>query len=344
MSVSRVVHRFPSVTVALVGDLVADEYVYGETDRVSREAPVPVVRFESSEIKPGGAANAAANLAALGVRVRTVGVVGADAAGRGLVDALSRAGAEVDGTLVIRGRQTETKTRILAGGRSTTRQQMLRVDRSDPAPLSAAARRRLLAALDEACRGADALLVSDYGGGLFDMELIEKVRDIAQRMPVCVDSRHRIRAFTGVTLVKPNEPELIAAAGGVLGDDRAFERGCRKLLSELEVRALVVTRGRQGMWLLCPGERTVRIPAHGPAEAVDVTGAGDTVLASLTAALASGTSFEEAMRLSNVAASVVVQKPGTATCTAAELLAASGERKGRLHRSRSAARQRSARS
>jgi rfaE bifunctional protein kinase chain/domain len=316
------IRAFGKARVVVLGDLVADHYIYGETERVSREAPVLIVRHQSSETKLGGAANAAANVAALGGQVSPVGIVGRDAQGRELVEAFETLGARTGGVLVSSRRCTETKTRILAGGRSTTRQQMIRLDRADEQPLSAGDRRQLRERLKEACRGAQALVVSDYGAGLVDATLAEDIRQLAAKMPVCVDSRYSIQLFKGVTLAKPNEPELEAAIGHRLRTDEDLERAGRTLLDQLEVRALVVTRGQKGMCLFERDRKTLQIPVWGPTEAVDVTGAGDTVLASLALGLAVGASFDEAARLANIAGGIVVQKPGTATCSQAELLAA----------------------
>lgn len=324
MSDPTLVRRLRGATIAVLGDLVADEYVFGETDRVSREAPVLIVRWESTETKLGGAANVAANVAALGAKARPVGLVGDDAAGRAMLGLFEGLGADTRHVLRARGRVTETKTRILAGGRSTTRQQMLRLDRADDAPPTPAMRRRLAGLLEDAAREADALVVSDYGSGLVDDALRATVRRIAGKIPVCVDSRYGLRAFTGVTLVKPNEPELEAAVGHRLRTDADVERAGRLLLDQLEAKALVVTRGRKGLWLFEKKRETVRIPVYGPEEAVDVTGAGDTVLATLASALGAGASIEGAARLANVAGGLVVQKPGTATVSHAELSSALG--------------------
>jgi rfaE bifunctional protein kinase chain/domain len=326
MTESERIRRFRTCRVVVLGDIVADEYIYGETDRVSREAPVLIVRHESSETKLGGAANAAANVAALGGSVIPVGVVGQDTPGREVLRQFRLLGADTSGIVMVANRCTETKTRILAGGRSTTRQQMLRLDKSADEPLSAATRRRLLARIHAAARSAGALVVSDYGSGLIDPEMIELIRDVAQRIPVCVDSRYGISAFRGVTLAKPNEPELEAMIGGRLRTEADLERAGRALLQRLETRALIVTRGRRGMSLFQPDRETVHIPVWGPSEAVDVTGAGDTVLATLALALAAGAAMAEAAKLANIAAGIVVQKPGTATCSQAELLQAVGAR------------------
>jgi len=318
---AAVVERFSRAEVVVAGDFVADEYVYGETERISREAPVLIVRYESSELKPGCAGNAALNLAALGVRVRAVGAVGDDALGAGLAAALARGGVDVGGLQRVRRRPTESKTRILAGGRSTRRQQMLRVDRASAEPLPERTQARLAAAAERLGRRAGAVLASDYGSDALGPGAIEALRRVRRGgVPVCVDSRYRLAAFAGLTMVKPNEPELEAAVGLSLKAPGGLERAARALLRRLGCQQLLVTRGRNGMSLFQPGARPLHLPAHGSAEAVDVTGAGDAVAASYCASLAAGAAPEEAARIANVAGALVVRKPGTATVAQEELL------------------------
>jgi rfaE bifunctional protein kinase chain/domain len=316
---------FPGAEVVVVGDFVADEYVYGETERISREAPVLIVRYESSELKAGGAGNAAQNLAALGVKVRAVGVVGDDTLGRALCDELEAGGVDVAGLLPVKGRATEAKTRILAGGRSTRRQQMLRLDRTPAGALPAKAERRLLAELRRAGRRSGAILASDYGSGTLGPAAVETLRALKQGgVPVCVDSRYALRQFTGLTMVKPNEVELETASGVSLQRPGGLERAARALLRRVGCEVLLVTRGRNGMSVFRPGQAPVHLPAHGSQDAVDVTGAGDTVAAAFTAGLAAGGDPVAAARVANVAGALQVQKMGTATVSQAELLAALG--------------------
>jgi rfaE bifunctional protein kinase chain/domain len=311
---------FPEREVVVVGDFVADEYVYGETERISREAPVLIVRYESSELKAGGAGNAAQNLAALGVKVRALGVVGDDPLGTALLDELEGGGIDVSGLLRVKGRPTEAKTRILAGGRSTRRQQMLRLDRAPAGPLPAGAARALHAALRRASRTAATVLASDYGSGTLGAEAIEVLRGLKRAgVPVCVDSRYALRAFTGLTMVKPNENELEAASGVSLGRPGDLERAARALLRKVSCEVLLVTRGRHGLSVFRPREKPVHLPAHGSQDAVDVTGAGDTVAAAFAAGLAASGDPVAAARLANVAGALQVQKPGTATVSRAEL-------------------------
>lgn len=314
--------RLAAAEVVVVGDFMADEWVYGETERISREAPVLIVRWERSELKPGGAGNAAQNLAALGVKVRAVGVVGDDALGAQLLDTLAAARVDVGGIVKLRGRATESKTRILAGGRSTRRQQMLRVDRAPEAALSPTADARVARELQRAARGARAVLASDYGSGSIGAPALEVLRALARGgLPVCVDSRYRLVHYTGLTMVKPNEVELETASGVRVDGLAALERAARAVLRKTGSAELLVTRGRHGMSLFRKGHPPVHIPPHGAQEAVDVTGAGDTVAATYTAAIAAGADPESAARLANVAGALKVQKPGTATVSRGELLA-----------------------
>jgi rfaE bifunctional protein kinase chain/domain len=227
---------------------------------------------------------------------------------------------DVAGIQRVRDRVTEAKTRILAGGRSTRRQQMLRVDRT-PEPVPAAVERKLIADLASAARGATAILASDYGSGLLSPRVIEALRALKRRgIPVCVDSRYNLNGFSGLTMLKPNETELEAASGVSASTPRGLTRAARALQRRLGCQSLLVTRGRFGMSLFERGLPPVHLAAHGDMEAVDVTGAGDTVAATYTAAIASGADSASAMRLANVAASLVVLKAGTATVGQDEIL------------------------
>jgi rfaE bifunctional protein kinase chain/domain len=221
-----------------------------------------------------------------------------------------------------RGEATATKTRILAGGKNTRRQQIVRLDRDGPAVPSAALAQKLSAAFRQAARGADAVLVSDYGLGTLPPLRADIARLCGAGKPVCVDARYDLRGYRGVALAKPNEVELEQAVGRRILDDLALlEKAGRELLVRLRARALLVTRGRSGMALLRPRERLALLPAHGSREAVDVTGAGDTVMAATTLGLAVGADALLSARLANVAGALVVQKSGTATVSASELRA-----------------------
>jgi len=318
------VRRFRRVRLAVLGDLVADEFIYGRLDRVSREAPVLILKYDSTEIVPGGAGNAAANAAALGAVVDVLGVVGADAAGRRLIEALPR-GAKTAGVVRAGGFVTPVKTRILAGGVHSAKQQVVRIDKAGSAVRPAVAR-RVEQTLTRTLRRVHAVIVSDYGAGLVTPALWRRAVGAARlrRLPVSlVDSRYALAGFTGMTACTPNEAEVEALLGIRINDDpAALERAGRTLLDRLKCKAVLITRGSRGMALFEPGRPTDQIPIVGSDEIADVTGAGDTVIATFTLAVAAGATFGEAARLANYAGGLVVMKRGTATVSADELLAA----------------------
>jgi rfaE bifunctional protein kinase chain/domain len=315
------VDRFGGRTVVVIGDLIVDEYLFGRPARISREAPVLILRFAEREISLGGAANAVNNVHALGARVVPIGVVGKDAAGDELIALLRTSGIPTDGIVMEPGRRTPVKTRIMAGGYQATRQQVVRLDREptgEPQPISEDA---LVARLTALAERADAIIVSDYGYGTVTPRVLERIRVVARRSGavVTVDSRYDLPRFTGLTAATPNEAELEALAGVPADDERAVEKAGRQLLERLDARLLLVTRGSRGMALLEREGSTTFIPIHGTDEIADVTGAGDTVISAFTVALAAGATSVEAATLANVAGGIVVMKRGTATVSAAEL-------------------------
>jgi D-glycero-beta-D-manno-heptose-7-phosphate kinase len=320
----NILGRVERVRLVVVGDLVADEFIYGRIDRVSREAPVLILRYDSTEIVPGGAGNAASNAAALGARVEVIGAVGADDAGRRLLAAMPRT-AKLGAVARLDGHVTPVKTRILAGGIHSAKQQVVRMDRAGSRP-GAAALGRLERALVQALRRADAVIVSDYGGGLVTPAFWQRALRAAKlRNPplALVDSRYSLTSFSGMTACTPNESEVEALLGIRINDDLSvLERAGRALLAQLRCRAVLVTRGSRGMALFESGKPTDHIPIVGSDQVADVTGAGDTVIATFAVSLAAGASFGEAARLANHAGGLVVMKRGTATVTAAELAAA----------------------
>ena len=311
--------------VVVIGDVVADEFVYGRVARVSREAPVLILEYDSTEIVPGGAGNAANNIAALGGQVALVAALGRDDAGKRVVAALHR---RVDSRLLVRRSDTTTavKTRILAGGVHSAKQQIVRIDRAVPGAVHPRARQAIENAALSAVSQADAVLVSDYGSGIVTPALVRRISTQLRRdghpIPILIDSRYKLLEYTGLTMSTPNESEVEQALGVRIGDDmRALERAGREVLKRTNMRAVLVTRGSRGMALFVAGARTVHIPISGTEFIVDVTGAGDTVVATVTLALAAGGTFEAAARLANYAGGMVVMKRGTATVSADELRA-----------------------
>ena len=310
--------RFRKQTIVVVADLVADEFVFGEIARVSREAPVLILKHRESRYVPGGGANAIYNLAALGARVIPVGTVGNDEAGRALLDYFTEVDIPVGGILIDREFRTTTKTRILAGTIHGSRQQVLRIDREPTGPPGAVSRRWIAKTVLGLARDASAVLVSDYGYGAASPALAARLHAAGAR--VTVDSRYHIERYRGVTAATPNEPELEHVFKTTIGNDlKLLERSGRALLRRMKMKALLVTRGRDGMALFEPGRPTLHIPIHGGRENTDVTGAGDTVIATFTLALAAGADFATAAHLANYAGGIVVMKPGTATVSADEL-------------------------
>ena len=264
------VDRFSSRRILVVGDLIADEFIYGDVARVSREAPVLILKYDTTEIVGGGAANAANNVAALGGRSRLVGIVGDDVEGRRLIGSFHR-GVERTHVIRSRGYRTPVKTRILAGGVHAARQQVVRIDRETEWPLHESVGRALAKKIAPTIDACDAVLLSDYGSGLVTPALAASVRKAVER------------------------------------------RGRRRPVPVL------ITRGSRGMALFQPNQPTIHVPIFGSDEVADVTGAGDTVIATFGLALAAGASFFEAARLANYAGGLVVMKRGTATVSAREL-------------------------
>jgi rfaE bifunctional protein kinase chain/domain len=310
-------------TVAVLGDVVADEFVYGRVARVSREAPVLILEYDSTEILAGAGGNAANNVAALGGSAVLASVLGRDEPATRLLKSLHR---RVDTRAVVRaaGRRTAVKTRILAGGIHSAKQQVVRIDRGVNQPADAKTRAAFERAALAAMARADAVLVSDYGSGLVTPALVSRLRAILKReghpIPVLVDSRYALLQYRGLTACTPNESEVEQALGIHINDDlRVLERAGRAILEQTRMQAVLITRGSRGMALFVAGAPVVHIPIYGSDEIADVTGAGDTVMATLTLALAAGATFEAAARLANYAGGLVVMKRGTATVSADEL-------------------------
>jgi rfaE bifunctional protein kinase chain/domain len=316
----NIIRRFPERKLLIVGDSIADKFLTGSIARVSREAPVFILRHESTETVPGGAANCALNLAALGANVSLISLAGADDSGNALRDKLSAAGVNVDGLVLSEKVQTTTKVRILAGHAHAAKQQVIRVDYEDAPLKDTTVRDAVLAHLKNALAAADAVIVSDYNYGLVDQHATELVREAqrAKNIPVLVDSRFRLSDFSGFTAATPNQDEVEQVLGQSISSMEQLESLAGQLRNELQYDALLVTRGRRGMMLFTDDDAPLHIPAVG-AQAVDGTGAGDTVIAAFAIALASGASFAEAAHLANHAGGLVVMKRGTASITAAEL-------------------------
>lgn len=315
------VDAFGDRTVVVIGDLLVDESLFGRPARISREAPVLILRFTEREVTLGGAANAANNVHTLGARAIPLGVAGRDPAGDELLSLFQAAGIPTDGIVREGGRRTPVKTRIMAGGYPATRQQIVRLDREPTGDVLPATEDDLLGRLGTLGARAQAIVVSDYGYGTVTPRVFEHVRAIARRsdVPVIVDSRYALPRFAGATAATPSEAELEQITGLPVDDEPSVEKAGRQLLDRMGARMLLVTRGSRGMVLLERDGPPTFIPIHGTDEIADVTGAGDTVISAFSTALACGAAPAHAAALANIAGGLSVMKRGTATVSAVEL-------------------------
>jgi D-glycero-beta-D-manno-heptose-7-phosphate kinase len=307
---------FPQKRVVIVGDLVADQFLRGTIARVSREAPVFILRHDETETLAGAAANAAVNVASLGGTPILIGLTGKDVNGGLLRQRLTNSGVGCDLVIEHEGLQTTTKIRVLAGQHYAARQQVIRIDYENRVEIGDEIRTKLVQNLVDAGQTADAIIISDYNYGVAFPEIAEAAKQISKQrdIPLLIDSRFRLNDFRGATSATPNQDEVEQ----ILGKDFT-QNDCLALCTELGYASLLVTRGNQGMLLVEPGREPVHIDAVGSSEPVDVTGAGDTVIAAYALGLASGLSFLDAANLANHAGGIVVMKKGTASATAEEL-------------------------
>lgn len=314
---TKLIERFKGKKICVVGDIIADIYIFGRPYRLSREAPVVVVKHEEERVYPGSAGNTINNLLALGAHVFPLGFIGNDGAGDRLVDFFSRFDKiEMDG-LIRHAGETITKTRILAGDTHTSKQQVIRIDRDNSKPPTKSMRNLFLKKLREIGQSMDAFIVSDYGHGAVDGAVIDYMQNVAKKTTVVGDARYRLKDFKGFTLITPNESEAYQLCN--MDFDHDIDDVGRRILKIMDVTALLITRGNKGMSLFLKDGTINHIPISGKDDVTDVTGAGDTVCAAVTLALASGADFLTATQVANYAAGVVVMKRGTATLTQEEL-------------------------
>lgn len=306
-------------TVLIVGDLVVDHYLWGRVERTTPEAPVPVVRHERDSWSLGAAANVAANVRALGGQVRLVGIVGRDEAGVRMKRQLSEMGIGTRGLVELPDRPTTIKSRVVSMG-----QQLLRIDHEVSSPVAAAVAARLARHVTRLARGCRAILLSDYNKGVLVPEVIAAAVAAARRaqVPLLVDPKgHDYLRYAGADLLTPNLRETALAVGFPVRNEEDLRRASRTLIRRCGLRALVVTMDAEGLAVVRPGNRIARIPSRAP-EVSDVTGAGDTTIATLALGLAAGLSLDDAAVMANCAGGIEVSKLGVATVSAAELKAA----------------------
>jgi D-glycero-beta-D-manno-heptose-7-phosphate kinase len=310
--------EFEGKRIVVLGDLMLDEFIWGRVRRISPEAPVPVVEVERHTLALGGAGNVVSNLVALGARPLPLGTVGDDADAERMRTAFGSLGVSTDGLVVDGARPTTLKTRIIAHS-----QQVVRADRESRAAISAELEELIVSSFSEHVAEADAVVVSDYNKGLLTARVLRPALAEARSrgLILCLDPKMRNFAnYQPVTIITPNHQESSEAAGIEIVDDASLIEAGRRILGSIDCRALLITRGEEGMTLFTADGEVTHIPTVAR-EVYDVTGAGDTVIATLALALASGADAVEAAVLANYAAGVVVGKVGTAAVTRDELLA-----------------------
>ncbi|MGE9899675.1 bifunctional heptose 7-phosphate kinase/heptose 1-phosphate adenyltransferase [Mitsuokella multacida] len=306
--------------ILVIGDMVADIYLDGRISRISREAPVLVLEQAGEKVVAGGAANVVNNIATLGGKVHAVGLVGRDKSADGLREILAANGADVRGLIADDSRPTISKTRIIAGGRATVSQQIVRIDRESKAPMAPTIEAELSAYIKSILPTVEGVVISDYGSGTVTEGLQALLIDYcrAHDIPSIVDSRYAVRRFRGIGYVKQNDAEIAAAMGRELVTTEDIVAAAEELRQELAAKGVLVTRGELGMVLVEHG--TVHeIPVSDKSEVFDVSGAGDTCVAAVILALAAGIAPATAARLSNIASGIAVRKLGTSTVSVREL-------------------------
>jgi D-beta-D-heptose 7-phosphate kinase/D-beta-D-heptose 1-phosphate adenosyltransferase len=319
MNIERLLDGLSRGCVLVVGDIIMDQFIWGKVNRISPEAPVPVVAVEKETQLLGGAANVVNNIRSLGGNVILAGLIGGDERGRKILSLLDESGVETGGVLVDPRRPTTVKTRIVAHS-----QQVVRFDRENQTPLSKGYADSVASYVREMIHSADTVVIADYGKGIVTEELIKLVTQIAQRenKVVALDPKiNRFDLYRDVTIVTPNSQEASVASGVEIIDEGSLREAGQRILERFNCEAVLITRGEDGMALFQRGEKEIHVPTTAR-EVFDVTGAGDSVIATMGLALAGGASFSEAAVISNFAAGVVVAKVGTATVTLDELRAA----------------------
>ena len=321
-NLKNIVRNFQGKKILVVGDLIADVYLDGRISRISREAPVLILEEAGKKIVAGGAANVIANVATLGGKVYAVGFLGADDYGDNLKKILTGYKVNVDGVAVDKSRPTISKTRIIAGGRATVSQQIVRIDRESKAPLCKKIEAKLIGNLDKILPKVDGIILSDYGAGTIT-ESVKKlvIRHAMQnKIPSMVDSRYRIGEFNGIGYVKQNDAELAAFVKTEINDVETLIDAGTKLLAALNSNGVLITRGESGMSLFERGGAVHHIPVTDKSEVFDVSGAGDTCVAAFILSMTAEANPINAARISNYAAGIAVRKLGTSTVNDKELL------------------------
>jgi D-glycero-beta-D-manno-heptose-7-phosphate kinase len=317
----NVIEEIQGRRILVIGDMVADVYLQGNISRISREAPVLVLEQADEKIVAGGAANAANNAATLGGKVTVVGLVGLDSGAKGLKRILGANGADTAGFFCDEKRPTITKTRIIAGGRATVSQQIVRVDKESHEPMSSAFEAHIIEYIKKVLPTIEGVILSDYGCGTITESIRKMLMDHCHRnaIPTIVDSRYDIHRFKGTDYIKQNDAELASAVGYDVPTEELLYKAGAELLKDMDAKGVLITRGEKGMVLFEENGSVHNIPVSNKSEVYDVSGAGDTCVAAVILALAGGVEPALAAELSNIASGIAVKKLGTATVSAAEL-------------------------
>jgi rfaE bifunctional protein kinase chain/domain len=313
-NLKKIVKKIRGKRILVVGDLMLDKYVWGNVTRISPEAPIPIVRVTKEETKPGGAANVVLNLMSLGAKVSCAGIVGKDDAGRELVSYLKKNGVDCSAIIMDSERPTTIKTRVIAH-----QQQVVRIDKEKGQPIREAMLDKIVKKIKRMKDEIDAAVLSDYNKGIFTANTVQEIITTLRGKIITADPKPKnLKFFRNVTLISPNKKEASEATGITMENERDILHAARELKNTINAEAILITRGEEGMSLY-DGSNLDTIPTRAR-EVYDVTGAGDTVIAAVTAALSAGASFKEASLIANVAAGIVVAEVGVATVTPAELL------------------------
>lgn len=320
-SLLHVIEKMQGSEVLIIGDMIADIYLEGTISRISREAPVLVLEQAAEKVVAGGAANVVNNAATLGGKVHAMGLMGDDNGADGLSEILSQRGVDIGGLVRDKARPTISKTRVIAGGRTTVSQQVVRIDKESKAPMSQAHEDRLSEYLSQVLPQVKGVVMSDYGSGTITEKLKNQILDYCheQHIPVIVDSRYDILRFKSVDYIKQNDAELAAAVGRALFTEEDIVKAGRELLEIMSAQGVLITRGEDGMTLFGADGSVHHIPVSDKSEVYDVSGAGDTCVATVILALAAGVEPLAAATLSNIASGIAVRKMGTSVVTAQEL-------------------------
>jgi len=317
----NVIDKIQGSEVLIIGDMIADIYLEGTISRISREAPVLVLEQAAEKVVAGGAANVVNNAATLGGKVHAAGLLGEDNGAKGLTEILEGRGVDVAGFIKDANRDTISKTRVIAGGRTTVSQQIVRIDKESKEPMSSDHETELSKYLAKVLPKVKGVVLSDYGSGTITEKLKNQIFDYCHQnnIPTIVDSRYDILRFKTVDYIKQNDAELAAAVGRTLNNEEELMEAGKELLQKMEAKGVLITRGEQGMTLFMADGSVDNIPVSDKSEVFDVSGAGDTCVATVILALAAGVEPLTAATLSNFASGIAVRKMGTSTVSAKEL-------------------------